>query len=494
MSNATHINAAGQAAPDPTHTPVGLDDLAQEPPDPDEAPAKDPPKPSDAQLILRYMPHAIMVVDKTHLYVNRPDSGLWNPLNRARAESVEGTMRWCIAHCRREAGLDNASRSISTRAIAECVSGLTIAIVDGHIPGLKRVRQDELDREPILPLKGGGGVDLRDGTCIAPGPAFANLLLTDDDQRSAGVDYQPDIMSRVIPQASKMVEHYGFGLFRRLAKHLLGPDKSIDTVRIARSNAGKTTLADALEAALPGIAIVAEGPGSFTLQGLKFSGPSTLLATYRLVIFDEADKIEKPPHPSAVNILTGRRVRIEEKGLQPYYALRRANAVMLGADWPALITAQGSDTRFNWAYNPDLPTLPIGLRDWMLSAEGSAWLATFLITLATEISMNNGREIEDDTLYRQAADEMLEANADPVVRALKEAFQPGEEADFVCNAAIKNALSDADVPDITANNRLFRRACQDAWPNADPGVQKICHCVDCEGKRKRGVFGIKPIP
>lgn len=492
MPNATHINAAGQAAPDPTHTLAGLDELAQEPPDPDEARAKDPPKQSDAQLILRYMPHAIMVVDNTRLYVNRPDSGLWNPLNRARAESVEGTMRWYIANCRREAGLDNASRSISTRAIAECVSGLTIAIVDGHIPGLKRVRQDELDSEPILPLKGGGGVDLRDGTCIAPGAAFAKMLLTDDDQRSAGVDYQPDILSRVIPQAAKVVDHYKFDLFHRLAQHLLRPDKSIDTVRIARSNAGKTTLGDALEAALPGIAIVAEGPGSFTPQGLKFSGPSALLATHRLVIFDEADKIEKPPHPSAVNILTSRRVRIEEKGFQPYYALRRANAVMLGADWPALTTAQGSDTRFKWAYNEDLPTLPIGLRDWMLSTEGSAWLATFLITLATEVHIN-GYEAEDDNRYRLAAAEMLEANADPVVRALKEAFQPGEEADFVCNAAIKNALIDADAPDITTNNRLFRRACQDAWPNADPGVQKICHCVECEGKRKRGVFGIKPI-
>ena len=492
MTDVNRIDAAGQAAPDPTPIPVGLDEIAQEPPEPDDSPAKDPPKPSDAQLILRYMPHAIIVVDNKRLYVNRPDSGLWNPLNGARAESVHGTMHWLIAASRRAAGLDSASRSITARAIMDCVSLLNIAIVGERMPGLKRVRQHDLDSLPILPLKGGGGVDLRNGDCIAPGPDFAGLLLTDDDERSAGVEYQPEILRQGIPEAAKTLEHYGRGLFRRLARHLLRTDKSIDTVRIARSNAGKTTLADALEAALPGIAMVADAPGSFTPQGLKFSGPATLLATRRLVIFDEADKIEKPPPPSATNALTARRVRIEEKNLQPYYALRTANAVMLGADWPALVTAQGSDTRFNWAYNPDLPLLPIGLRDWLLSTEGCAWLATLLIAFAMDIYAKHYSDEEDDSQYQLAAREMLEANTDPVVRALKEAFQAGEPADFVCNAAIKNALREAEVDDFPTNNRAFGRACREAWPNATPG-QKICHCAGCEGERKKGLYGIKPI-
>lgn len=411
------------------------DDAPDAPDAPDDAPPDDQPP---VELLARFAPGRFAVVDRAHLAINRPDFGTWLPLTDGRTPAVRGTLLVLIQQCRAAAGYDNA-RLVSMRTAQECIAALSAWIVQPP-PGVLIVHQDDFDAAPVLPLRAGGGIHLRTGEVISPADLPAHLI---SDTGQDGIDYRPEVLDTPAPAAIAVLSHYGIGLFRRFARNLIEPDKCIDTISLPRSSSGKTTLADALEYALPGQVAVADGPASFSAQGLKFSSPAGLLASNRLVIFDESDKITAPPPPGALNALTARRLRIEPKGRDAYYAPRRANALMLGADKPALELGQGAETRFVWSHTAHLPELPAGLRDWMLSPDGGAWLATWLVDAAIDIALNG--DDTDTPESRRAAQSVLEQNADPLIDALLDWYEPGDPDDWCSIPSIKDTLAQAGV-------------------------------------------------
>lgn len=432
------------------------------PPDPTPTPTTTAgDQPPDAELLARFAPERIAVVDRQHLYICRPDVGTWLPLGDGRiTQAARGTLIVLIQHCRAAAGYADR-RAVSIRQAQECVAALS-ALIAQLGGGVMRIRQDDFDTAPIVPLRGGGGIHLRTGDIFSQADLPPCLV---SDTGMEGIDYRPDALSSPPPLADVVERHYGKVLMRRFARHLLAPDKRIDAVRLPRSSSGKSTLADALENALPGQVAVADASASFSAQGLKFSSPAMLLATHRLVIFDEADKITAPPPPGALNALTARRLRIEPKGRDAYYAPRRANALMLGADWPALDMVQGADTRFVWGYDAHLPVLPGGIWEWMMSAEGAAWLATWMVDAAIDIALN-GDDTETD-VSGSAAQAMMTQNSSPVVDALGDLYEPGDGDDWCSISSIKAVLAAAGIPD-DINSRTMTAALSRIAPESQP--------------------------
>lgn len=430
--------------------PVQIDGLARDsqtwtaPPDPIPAGGDRqlPPAPPDADLLARFMPERFAVVDRTRLAICRPDSSTWLSLD-SRAPAVAGTLIVLIEQCRADAvraGYAAPRNSSPTSLIRETVAALSRLVIR-PAPGVLQVRQDDFDRAPVLPLRGGNAIDLRDGSIITPAQ-LPPYLVTDTGHD--GIAYNPALLDKPPPAAAAVVQHFGDALLRRLARHLLGPDKVIDVVRLPETGRGKSTLANALAKGLPGQVAVRAAHESFTSQRMKFSEPATLLANFRLVIFDEADKLREPPPTGAMNALTDYLLSIEQKGQDVRGdIIRRGNALFLGADWPNLVAGQGSDSRFVWADDRLLPPLPAGLWGYLMSDAGAAYLATYMVTAAISISRRG--DDTDTEESRDAARRMLARSSDPLVEALLDHFEPGEADDWCSISSIKEALREAGV-------------------------------------------------
>ena len=105
-----------------------------------------------------------------------------------------------------------------------------------------------------------------------------------------------------------------YQLLRRLAYQLLGPHKTVDSIIMPTSDAGKSTLGDWLLASLPGLVALGDATVLLSNQGVKFTAVGDRLARFRLVVLDEADKLAKPLSSGALNTLTSNSVTIEHKG------------------------------------------------------------------------------------------------------------------------------------------------------------------------------------
>ena len=433
--------------------PASVADWQEGPPDGDDS---GPPL-RDAQAIIQHRPDAVLVVDRADVWIQRR-TGTWLELGRGYSPVVTGALQHLIRDVRNQAG---NGAPVSYRSARESAAELSIAI-DGDYYGVRHVTTADLDAHPILPLRNGGGVDLRTASVI-DAESLPLFLLRD---MRTGMDYRPELLGDPPRVCVDAVAHYGELLFRRLAWLLLAPHKAIDTVRLPVSNAGKTTLCQWLQAALPGVVATVDAVHAFSANGLRFPVMARALASYRLVLADEADKIDKPPPVAAVNGLTAPDVTVELKGEDSTTKPRRGNAVFVGADWPVLVQGQGTDTRMNWAYDrADIPQMPYGMRDALLgNPDCTAWLAAYLVDLAASLHRMDGAAESsthnEDT--RQAAADLGAVTADPLVSALEGLLEP-DPVGFVAYEDLRAKLP----PEIGAvNNRAWLPAIQRIAPNA----------------------------
>ena len=293
--------------------------------------------------------------------------------------------------------------------------------------------------------------------------------------------YRPDFLTATPATAVPMREfcnQLGFGLLKRLAYHLRHTSKDIDCIRIPQSNAGKSTLIDALRRALPGLVWSDPESKSLTERGSRFSQATAPLTEYRLVCYDECDKIDEVK-TGLLNSLTADELSIEKKGLDPQSMPRIGQPLLIGADWPAVDTSmQGVAERLPWAYQAhDLPVLSQGKRAAILHPDGLAWLATTLITAASQLV--DGDDASDGA-SRAAAAELHAARADPLVLILCECLSYEPEA-FTVTANIMEALvaggiEKGDLPQGRTIQQLIRRVV----PQARPGRRTV------DGEQCRG--------
>ena len=213
--------------------------------------------------------------------------------------------------------------------------------------------------------------------------------------------YQPSILTDTPPTAVPMRDfcnRLGHPLIARLGRHLRYTSKDIDVVRIPQSNAGKSTLIDALRRCTGGGVWSDPESKSLTERGSRFSQATAPLTQYRLVFYDEVDKIPEIKH-GLLNSITTETPSIERKGIDPRDGQRTGQPILIGGDWPTVdLDGQGVPDRLRWAWNKeDVAPIDEQERQAILHPDGLTWLLTALVAAA--------RRVPDFTTgYKMAAD------------------------------------------------------------------------------------------
>ena len=245
-------------------------------------------------------------------------------------------------------------------------------------------------------------------------------------------EYDPALLENPPDGVLDALRHYGEPLLSRLSWALLGPKKTIDVVNLPVSNAGKSTLAEWVQRAFPNGVEVLDAVKELK-NGNDFS-PLRVTLSERLITFvDEADKIETPPPVAIVNELTQGVLMVNIKGLQAKSRPRRGNVVMLGAGWPNLVSGQGSDTRFQWAWAQGTPAMCQELRDLLFEPNAVAWLSTWMCQRASQL-FSQGDD-GSTAMTRAWAAEFLAESADPLPMIMKSILTPAPQG-FVSNVEL----------------------------------------------------------
>ena len=372
-----------------------------------------------AKTILEDFSHRLAVVDGCKLFVCR-QNGCWTDATRPSAvvtAAIAGMLR--EKHPFDDWGFRRAE-SVRTN--------LLIVLENPKDYGVRSVRLDDFDRRPIFQLKNGGSLDARTLEILDASATAEHLLL---DSGGAGLDYDPELLNAGDEHPGRrMAAHFEtdktkppkFQLLKRMSYLLLGPTKAIDSAVMPKGDSGKTSWARWLSLSLPGHVAVLDAVVGLSAQGRKFTVTQIFLANKKLVVLDEADKIEKPPTSGAVNALTADFLTIEEKGENVREALRRGNVVMIGAAPPNLELAQGGPERLHWSFDGSaIGVMTPEVRALIDDPAAQCWLATHLMTWASELYQSGETAVDRDS--NEAAASIHLAVANPLQAALAEILE-----------------------------------------------------------------------
>ena len=262
--------------------------------------------------------------------------GTWVELQH-RSPSCQATIRSMIQTARRQSSLDVSSYTIDV-ALNEA-NGYAMYLAEGlpltanHVSQVAlHVRQrilsgkeevpnaayEEFDRRslrPMIPMEGGGSLDLTAGSMMSHFDTCECLL------RAHGwilPMIQPEIVNSQSPGACAMrnaIENrFGQTLITRLARHALGTSKNID-VMIAPKDWGKSTLITLMEFAFPGMVGRLAADKSLSEQGKRFSQIEISLASKIWVFVDEAgEEPQRTIRAAMTKTFVDDIVQVERKG------------------------------------------------------------------------------------------------------------------------------------------------------------------------------------
>ena len=340
------------------------------------------------------------------------------------------------------------------------------------------VRFDDVQAAGALPLSGGAsaaGYEWATGRLLTA-PEMRRKMIRSRDWHIEPPDFGLlDNPSETAAAVEKMVRERFLPWLERVAVLMLGPNKTLDAVRIPLSNSGKSSFIEALAKAFPGA--ISFTPGSKDLAGEKgdnFNKTSKYLTMSLVYISDECDKPMQPFYDSTMTSLQADRLEVELKGVDSKSMRRIGNLILVGNDWPDWNTdAPGMDARIVWAYNrPDVKTAYTkDHHDLLVSEDGIAWIRAFVLQTATDYLKAAGGSVSqaqenscNSAVVRQSVADCLHAGADLDMHALRGAgVYTGDEQDFTLNKSLMDAAGvDASKYQGVKQNRLLRRAFKDA--------------------------------
>ena len=372
-----------------------------------------------AKTVLEDFPQRLAVVDGCKLFLCR-QNGCWVDGTRPSAvvtAAIAGMLREKYPY-----------DDWGFRRTEMVRTNLLILLENPKDYGVRSVRLDDFDRRPIFQLKHGGSIDATNLKVLDATATAEHLLL---DAGGDGLDYNPDLLNAGDKHPGmQLALHFEpdktkpprFQILRRVAHLLLGPTKAIDSITMPRGDAGKTTWARWLSLSLPGHVAVLDAVVGLSAQGRKFTVTQIYLAGKKLVILDESDKIEKRPSSGAVNSLTADHLTIEEKGENVREVLRRGNVVMIGAAPPNLELSQGGPERLHWSFDGSaIGVMPPEVRALIDDPAAQSWLATHLMTWASELYQSGETAVDPDS--NKAAAAVHAAVANPLQATLAEILE-----------------------------------------------------------------------
>ena len=400
-----------------------------------------------ANLFFSHYADRLRVVDKSFMYLRRGD-GCWVDITSGGPAIAGAFQNMPTAF-----GAD-----VSGPQGAKALQVATYRGIDD--PGkynLLREDSRQFDRRPVFPTRDGNAVDLQTYRVMSADDAGQALML---DRGGRGVDFRPrlDLKDSKHP-GYLLAQHYGkdglppVGLFTRIALLLLRPRKGLDVIMMPLSGAGKSTLCDWLTLAFPGYALVGSAVNLLSAQGQKFTAVQDRLSRYRLVLLDEADKLDAPVPASTLNALTSEVVTVELKGVDSGERPRIGNTVFVSSQPPMLEVLQGGPERLAWAFDGShVEPMSQQLRDHINDPDAQAWLATWLAQLAFYCRLSG--DTAETAESRRAASWVVDSNRTPLQFALNEVLEvsPGS---FVTNDEIKDALREYPEAAQESNSRTL---------------------------------------
>lgn len=351
------------------------------------------------------------------------------------------------------------------------------------------------DQAGVIPLDTGGAVDLH-SNAILNEDALSNLWLADLGWAIPEPDF--DLLYPTTADGIYVRDEIDskFGeILDRMAYHLLGTSKCVDTIVAREGSWGKSALYDLLDGALPGMV------GRAGIEALKerrqFTPHKKRMVEKRLVFFDESgmDKIEIDT--AKWMALGDVWLDVEDKGEQEYSGKRTATAVLMGQHRPSIDTAKpGVDVRLHWLYEDLRPIKwPQQLYDDLVKhvGPGCAYARAYMIAKAREYHANNkvlsNQHMDGRTQSAiDAASNMLEAERNELDKALALVVQPGAKADFLSTDAVIELLKEHDLSGPDLDPRRVNAGIKIRFRGATP------HRMNSGPLRnKRGFLGVKLI-
>ncbi len=384
-------------------------------------------------------------------------------------EDALRTMMAAFNNGRRHA--DNVAKDVASHAAAyreEFANVLTT----------NPVRFDDVQSAGALPLVGGAaaaGYEWATGRILTAAEMRRTLIRSRDwhiDPPDFSLLDNPNETAR---EVEKMVHERFMPWLERTAVLMLGPNKTLDAVRIPLANSGKSSFVEALSKAFPGaISYTSSSKDLAGEKGDNFNKTSKYLTMSLVYISDECDKPLQPYYDSTLTGLQGDRLEVELKGLDSKPIRRIGNLVLVGNDWPDWNTdAPGMEARIVWAYNrPDVTTpYTKDHHDLLVSEDGVAWIRAAVLQTATDYlraangSVSQAQEAScNSAVVRRSVAECLHAGSDPDMHALREvAVYTGQDSDFTLAKSLMDAAGvDASKYQGVKQKRLLRRAFKDA--------------------------------
>ena len=358
------------------------------------------------------------------------------------------------------ARLNNLARRADTAADVEPgnlgraeLDKLEIALLSAAQRGdVRRISADDVDLYPIIPFDGGGHLHLDGGARETCDCDITDWLLLDHGWEIPApdwtlIDADPPAVLCQFPQT----------FFEAIARHLWGTSKDADFLASPTSNAGKSTLASALSAALPGAVAVKQAPAVLTAQRRKFSAHVAPLEHSRIVLYDECGKVDD--WTGVIFELTPADLDIEHKGMDTVTRRRFGNAVFLGDAPPALDSSiQGVEERIGYTADLTLPAIDAETRRLWLSETEIARLRAWMLDFALDAT-----QAARDRNYHRNADRVttLDAMRPADVDFMRDTFRPGSS---YTNEVLRDKLTGAgfDAP----NNKRWQPFILRCWPKA----------------------------
>ena len=385
-----------------------------------------------AETLLEADPSRFLSVEK--LAHARLDSGEWTLLGTDRLSHVAIEDAAAHAGIKADAGKDVRDVIVKMYGLAPL-----------H-PDVRRVVSTDINRPiPIVPLHRGGAYHLGTGEEMDADDYALQL------QTARGWSL-PDLGGPPDAHMATFIRRWD-GIWERLAALLLHPVKAVDTIISTRSGMGKSLLVDALEAALPQMVGRLPARQAFGTQGDRFSSGPSMLASHRIVFFDECGQPladEKAVSLGAVNALAENRLTVERKGIDAMNFPRAGTAVLIGHAPPPGIdyAAQGVEERLRWAhilddsYHP-----PLTEEDYhnTTTPAAIAHLRSHILGLCSMLWMQHDGDlaaIERATLTDAATEtarDLIEDNIDPLIAGLREAFTI-ERGAFISSSELQDAV------------------------------------------------------
>ena len=305
-----------------------------------------------ADLLAEKYASRLAAVDKTFAVCD--EHGLWSLfVDRDRyTKAPIGSL------VKREAAALGVSRRTSPAFYSELAEGVHIAIHDGQ---LQTFDLAEMNQCPIIPFQSGSHAHIDDEQLILCGCDISELKMLNLNWKIPEPDFRLCAENVPLPEIFKQFPE---AVFKTLARYLAGPVKQSDVMLAPASDAGKTSMLQALQAALPGAVAYVDSTAILDARRSRFTPWAKGLTESRLVAFDEFGRLDKGLTEHLFT-MSGPTVAVEKKGVDMTELPRIGTPFFVGANFPPEIDieAQGVKQRIGYlTYLDDLDPVDWGHR------------------------------------------------------------------------------------------------------------------------------------